>query len=130
MENPRNTRTILETSVSENKVANRKIFETSAIRKLCSDENWIRLGSSSRERRNDVHESPFTVLVEKELLICANHRFQWALDFWHCEAKLRSCVSPSVIMLSLNEARHRFFFSFRFVFSNLLNVPQLVNGRG
>lgn len=79
MENPRNTRTILETSVSvnENKVANRKIFEASAIRKeTLPDENWIRLEARfplvKGERR--LHGSPFTVLVEKELLICANQQ--------------------------------------------------------
>lgn len=71
--------TILETSVSvnENKVANRKIFEASAIRKeTLPDENWIRLEARfplvKGERR--LHGSPFTVLVEKELLICANQQ--------------------------------------------------------
>lgn len=105
MENPRNTRTILETSVSvnENKVANRKIFEASAIRKeTLPDENWIRLEARfplvKGERR--LHGSPFTVLVEKELLICANQQISMGarlLALWGKTSLLLSrplCFAP------------------------------------
>lgn len=97
--------TILETSVSvnENKVANRKIFEASAIRKeTLPDENWIRLEARfplvKGERR--LHGSPFTVLVEKELLICANQQISMGarlLALWGKTSLLLSrplCFAP------------------------------------
>lgn len=82
--------------LTENKVANRKIFEASAIRKeTLSDENWIRLGARpplvKGERR--LHGSPFTVLVQKELLICANQQISMGarlLALWGKTALLLS----------------------------------------